>query len=122
MTRERERERERERGGWRRAGEEREVLPLVLLRLFDSVAVSETTPLPATVNPVSPPHLLPLFLTESSFFIFFLSLIRNKIEVCAAFPLRKSDERKFKEKEEISFPFLIAVQLRYNLCFYVLVK
>lgn len=59
MTRERERARERGRG--RRAGEEREVLPLVLLRLFDSVTVAETTPLPATVNPVSPHHLLPLF-------------------------------------------------------------
>ncbi len=43
---ERERERERERKGGRRAGEEREVSPLVLLRLFDSVAVAETTPLP----------------------------------------------------------------------------
>ncbi|KAG7234147.1 hypothetical protein INR49_005747 [Caranx melampygus] len=42
---------------WREAGRrgegerEREVLPLVLPRLFDSVAVAETTPLPATVNP-----------------------------------------------------------------------
>ena len=51
-------ERERGREGGRRAGEEREVLALVLLRLFDSVAEAETSPLPATAPPVSPPHLL----------------------------------------------------------------
>lgn len=91
----RERGGERGRGGGRRAGEEREVLPLVLPRLFDSVAVAETAVLPVTVYPVSKPPLLHSPLFNSAF-----TSHLKRIEVNAPFSLRKWIEKVYARKED----------------------